>query len=39
MQLSHAPYRKYYWGTNGVSIIFFIIIRLNNIFFANFIAG
>ena len=21
--LSHAPYRNYYWGINGVSVIFF----------------
>jgi hypothetical protein len=32
--LSHSPYRKYYWGINGVSVIFFII-KLNNIFGEN----
>jgi hypothetical protein len=31
--LSHAPYQNYYWGINRVSVIFFLIFKLNNIFF------
>jgi hypothetical protein len=32
MILSHAPYRNYYWGINGVSLIFFYY-EINNRFF------
>jgi hypothetical protein len=31
MILSHAPYRNYYWGINGVSLIFFYY-EINNSF-------
>jgi hypothetical protein len=34
--LSHVPYRNYYWSVN---YLFFLIIKLDNIFLANFIAG
>ena len=30
--LSHTPYQNYYWDTNGISVIFFFIIKLNNFF-------